>query len=531
MDGLAIAASLREVQPAVEGGFVRSVYQPARSTLVLHVYASGNRRILLSPRSAAIHLTELSLPNPAKPSPFVMLLRRHLRGGKIVSARQRGWDRVVTLDVERRDGRTTRTYRLAAELTGVRGNLYLLEDGKVLGSAHLDRKNRPGGMYVSLRPQDKLDPPKVSAEEIGEILCSQNPVHGLTRTIDGIGRATAEDLLRGLDERAGGKQRARAVLASLREILACIETPSPRVVAEQGRATFYPLPPPAEPARTFGEALDAVLETPTEGSEAEASALGSDLRRAMARRTRTLEKLRDWLDEAEEADRLQWLGDLVMIHHAAIEPKAEEAVLIDPETENEEKVRLVPRLSAIENAQRLYERAKRLRRGRPHVTSRIERLEREIERLAAAIDAHEDGRAVGKEALALLPRGIPHATPSKREARGIRFEGFTILIGRNAAENDKLLRDAAPDDLWLHAKGFAGSHVVIRRGGRREIPDAVVERAAKLAARHSKADGERRVEVLVAEAKHVRKPRGAAPGLVNVSKGDTLTVEPCKEGE
>jgi len=526
MDGLAIAASLREVQAAVEGGFVRSVYRPAKSTLVLHVYAGGNRRILLSPRNATIHLTELSLPNPAEPSPFVMLLRRHLRGGRIVSARQRGRDRVVTLEVERRDGRTARAYRLVAELTGVRGNLYLVEDGAVLGSAHLDRRNRPGDAYAALRPQDKLDPSKISTEEIAGILASEEPLRGLTRAIDGIGRATAEDLLRELDEGADANQRARAVQASLREILSCIEIPSPRVVAEQERATFYPLPPPAEPARTFGEALDAVSEASVEGAEAEASALGSELRRAMARRARTLEKLRDWLDDAGEADRLQRLGDLLMIHHGEIEPKAEEAVLIDPVTESEVTIRLAPWLTAIENAQRLYERAKRLRRGRPHVTSRIERLEREIELLEAATEAHRNGRAVGEKALALLPKAAARPVPPKLEGRRIQVDGFTILIGRSATENDRLLRDAAADDLWLHAKGYAGSHVVIRRGGRREIPAAVVERAAKLAAKHSKAHGERRVQVVVAEAKHVRKPRGAAPGLVNVSKSDTLTVEP-----
>jgi len=526
MDGLAIAAALREVRSAVEGGFVRSVYQPAKSTLVLHVYAGGNRRILLSPRNATIHLTKLSLPNPAKPSPFVMLLRRHLRGGRIVSARQRGWDRVVTLDVERKDGRTTKTNRLVAELTGVRGNLHLLEDGTVLGSAHLDRRNRPGEAYAALRPQDKVDPSKVSAEELAEILAGENPLHGLIRAVDGIGRATAEDLLRGLDERADAHQRASVVQAALREIVSCIETPSPRVVAEQERATFYPLPPPAEPARTFGEALDAVSETSAEGAEAEASALGSELRRAMVRRARTLEKLRDWLDDADEADRFQRLGDLLMIHHGEIEPKAEGAVLIDPETENEVTIRLAPWLTAIENAQRLYERAKRLRRGRPHVTSRIERLRGEIELLEAATEAHRNGRAVGEEALALLPKAAARPVAPKREGREIRVDGFTILIGRSAAENDRLLRDAAADDLWLHAKGFAGSHVVVRRGGRREIPEAVVERAAKLAAAHSKARGERRVQVVVAEAKHVRKPPGAAPGVVNVSEGDTLTVEP-----
>ncbi len=526
MDGLAIAASLREVRAAVEGGLVRSIHRPEKSTFVVRVFGGGDRRILLSPRNAAIHLTKLSLPNPAKPGPFVMLLRRYLRGGRLVSVRQRGRDRVVTLDVERRDGRTTRAYRLVAELTGVRGNLYLLEDGAVLGSAHLDRRNRPGDAYAALRPQEKLDPAKVLTEEIAGFLASQEPLRGLARAIDGIGRATAEDLLRGLDEGADADRRASAVRASLQEILACIETPSPRVVAAEGRATFYPLPPPAEPAGTFGEALDAVSEAGSEATRTEASALGSELRRAMARRTRTLEKLRDGLDDADEADRLQWLGDLLMIHHAQIEPKAERAVLIDPETGNEVELRLAPWLGAVENAQRLYERAKRLRRGRPHITSRIERLEREIELLEAAIDAHQGGRAVGEEALALLPKGVARPVVSKPDPRGIQVDGFTILIGRSAAENDRLLRNAAPDDLWLHAKGFAGSHVVVRRGGRREIPDAVVERAAKLAAKHSKAHGERRVQVVVTEAKHVRKPRGAAPGLVNVSKSDTLTVEP-----
>ena len=526
MDGLAIAASLREVQAAAVGGFVRSIHQPSRTTLVLRVHAGGNCRILLSPRDAAIHLTQLSLPNPAEPSSFVMLLRRHLRGGRIASARQRGLDRVVTIDIERRDGRMPRVYRLVAELTGVRGNLHLLEDDVVLGSAHLDRKNRPRTLYVSLRPQDKLDPAEVSPGEIVGLLQGPTPLQGLTRTIDGIGRATAEDLLRVLDEQVDADRRAGAIHASLRGILACVETPSPRVVAEEGRATFYPLPPPAEPARTFGEALDAVSEAREETAETEPSSLGSDLRRALRRRTRTLEKLRDWLDGAEEAEHFQRIGDLLMVRHTEIEPKADRAVLIDPETESEVTIQLAPWLSAIKNAQRFYERAKRLRRGRPHVALRIDRLEQETALLTAALDAHQRGLTVGADAVALLPQKAVRSAQPKSESRRVRFGEFEILIGRSATENDRLLRDASPADLWLHAKGFAGSHVIVRRGGRREIPDVVVEHAAKLAAAHSKARGERRVQVIVAEARHVRKPRGAAPGLANVSHGDTLTVEP-----
>jgi predicted ribosome quality control (RQC) complex YloA/Tae2 family protein len=527
MDGLAIAASLREVRAAVENGFVRSIYQPTKSAFVLHVFAGQNRRILLDPRHSAIHVTGLGLVNPPKPSPFVMLLRRHLRGGRVLAVRQREWDRVVTFDIGRRGERTTRVYELVVELIGAHGNLFLLDGGKVLGSAHRDRRNPPGHAYASLRPQVKLDPTSVSVGELDDLLHAEPAERALTRSIDGIGRQTAKDILRDWDRNADVTTQAERVHASLRAIVACVDQPSARLIVDEPRATFYPLPPPAEPANTFGEALDAVAGALAESREREDSAVRADLLRAMARRTRTLEKLREWLDDAEEADRLQSLADLLMIHHAQVEPKSERVVLSDPMTGREETIRLLPALSAIENAQRLYKRAKRLRRGRPHVTSRIEHLEREIGLLAEAIDDQEGGRVVDGEALALLPRAASRRTIPEpgSDRRGIQIDGFTILIGKSAVQNDRLLREAAADDLWLHAKGFAGSHVIIRRGGRRNIPDAVVQRAARLAAEHSKGRGEHRVEVVVTEAKHVRKPRGVATGLANVLKGDTLTVE------
>ncbi len=524
MDGLAIAASLKEIREATEGGFVRSIYRPTRHALIVHVYAERNHRILIAPRHAAIHLTELDLPNPAKPGAFAMLLRRHLRGAKLIGIRQHGWDRVVSLEFERRDAREAQTYELVAELTGVRGNLHLLEGRRILGSAHRDRRNRPGEDYASLRPQGKDDPSRVTAERIAELLQSEAPVHALTRSIDGIGRRTAEDLLAGLTEAASPAE----IHAGLRAILTHVEAPDAHAVADQGRATFYPVAIPTEAYATFWQALDAVSETvtETEGADEESSIRG-ELSRAVTRRKRTLDKLREWLESSEEADRLQSLADLLMIHHAEIAPKATDAVLTDPRTENEVTIRLVPSLSAIENAQRLYQRAKRLRRGRPHVNARIELLSAEVRLLESAIERHDREEEIDPSVFDLLPqkKGRGTATTGPESKHRLEIEGFRVRIGRNAKENDRLLRDAASDDLWLHAKGFAGSHVVIRRGGRREIPDSVVREAARLAAKHSKAVGERRVEVIVAEAKHVRKPKGSPSGLANVRKGDTLTVE------
>jgi len=303
-----------------------------------------------------------------------------------------------------------------------------------------------------------------------------------------------------------------------------VEAPSPHVEPSRRRAAFYPLPAPAEPVETFGRALDRVSEIRRSEEPA-----GSDLRdrlgRAIDRRTRTVGKLREWLEGAADVHSLRSLADLVMIHHREIPEKASEAVLVDPATNAPVTVRLRPELTAIENAQRLYQRAKRLRRGIPHVASRLARIEDELNRLRSGLTSLDEGETIDARTLALLsekPASKRNEAPTRREER---VDGFAIWVGRNAAENDRLLRCASPDDVWMHVRGVPGSHVIVRRGGARDIPRAVLQHAARLAAERSKARGERRVEVAMTPVKHVRKPKGAPPGLVIVEREDTLTVD------
>ena len=101
----------------------------------------------------------------------------------------------------------------------------------------------------------------------------------------------------------------------------------------------------------------------------------------------------------------------------------------------------------------------------------------------------------------------------------MRVLGFEVLVGKGDAQNDALtFRVAEPQDFWLHVAGCAGSHVVVRNPDRLEaLPKAVEERAAALAAWHSKARGARgKVEVHVCRVADVSKPRGFAPGEVRL---------------
>lgn len=421
-----------------------------------------------------------------------------------------------------------RSYELVAELVGVRGNLFLTEGAKILRSAHPDRDNRPTAAYVPVRPQDKVDPRDLTVETLAELLAVEPATRALIRTIDGLGQLTAEDLLRIADSVLSRDDKAVAVHAALQTMLECIETPSPYVDHSEGRAAFYPLPPPAEPIAAFWRGLDAAFETTHVGAEDSRDSLQRALDLAIVRRKRTLAKLQGWLDHAKEAGCLQSTADLLMIHHTEIRPSAAHVDLRDPMTGETHSIDLLPHLTAIQNAQRLYTRARRLRRGRPLVAARIGQLEKQIQLLDHATRTHSEGLPVDDDARALLPKEQskkpPGSTAGNRN-RTVVFGGFTILIGKSARDNDRLLRSASPHDLWLHAKDVAGSHVIIRRGGRQSIPNEVVTHAARLAAKHSKASTERRVEILLADVKHVRKPRGAAPGLVNVMQGDTLTVD------
>jgi predicted ribosome quality control (RQC) complex YloA/Tae2 family protein len=113
--------------------------------------------------------------------------------------------------------------------------------------------------------------------------------------------------------------------------------------------------------------------------------------------------------------------------------------------------------------------------------------------------------------------------------QSLEVEGYEVLVGRSARDNDELtFRVARPRDLWLHAAGHAGSHVVIRIGdGGEAVPRAVIERAAAWAAWHSKARNARgKVDVHVCRVADIRKPRGAAPGTVELRRYDTVRVYP-----
>jgi len=233
-------------------------------------------------------------------------------------------------------------------------------------------------------------------------------------------------------------------------------------------------------------------------------------------------------------------GELVLAHSRAIPPRAERVTLPDWEG-NPVEITLDPRTSAVDNAQRLFREYRRLQRAQQALQAPIARVRAEIDfldevllALEAATTAQEveEIRQLWREerpgSAGRPQRRMQAPSPGPRRHT---HDGFTLLVGRNPRQNEKLtLKVAARDDLWFHARNIPGSHVILRTAGR--VPgEATLLAAAVLAARHSKAASASSVEVVCTPVHRVRKPPGSPPGKVLYRGERTFLVDPAARVE
>jgi len=247
---------------------------------------------------------------------------------------------------------------------------------------------------------------------------------------------------------------------------------------------------------------------------------------------RRLEKLRKEVEAAEGASRIRGWGDLILARIHQI-PRGAESVRLEGWEGDPVEVPLDPRLTPAENAALHYDRAGRMSRAAARLPTLIREAETEIERWRAAAEPIARGE---------LPTGIEPLLRRREESTqrspsaggGLPYRvfrtsgGIEVRVGRTARDNDRLtFRESSPNDVWLHARSVPGSHVILRWGDPEAAPPARdLREAAQLAAVFSRARTSGTVAVDWTRRKHVRKPRGGAPGLVIPQRSKTLFVEP-----
>lgn len=306
----------------------------------------------------------------------------------------------------------------------------------------------------------------------------------------------------------------------------------------------------AAPNPLDDEALEARGLALAEGVDAssltiEKRALDKLLGRAAKRLQRRLQKITADGARAAEAGPLRADGALILSHLHNYQSGTNSLEVQDYVT-SPPTVRLLPidpALGAKGHADALFKRARRVERGGTLAKERLCLTEEELavlralrERLDDAGDSGAVAEIAGKAATAGVRAARVTATSKTRKSaparlpyrRFIGHGGQAILVGRGAADNDALtLRHSKPSDLWLHARGLRGAHVIVPLRRTELCPPELLIDAAMLAAHFSAAAGEDRVEVQHTPRRHVRKPRGAAPGAVMVDR-ERVTLLRCE---
>jgi predicted ribosome quality control (RQC) complex YloA/Tae2 family protein len=191
-------------------------------------------------------------------------------------------------------------------------------------------------------------------------------------------------------------------------------------------------------------------------------------------------------------------------------------------------VKLDKTLTPQANAEAYYKKARREK-------NRVDELQKKIEASQAAVLRLQNEITQIEQNPLPLVQEKTFSKKTREESsphRAFSYHGFSIWVGKTAAGNDQLtLKHAHKEDLWLHAKGVSGSHVVIRHQHGKPFTKQVILFAAQLAAYYSKARGSILVPVIYTKRKFVRKPRGAEPGAVQVEREEMVMAQPVKPSE
>ena len=455
-----VSRILDEIAPAILGGSVQKIFQPAKDSITLEIHKQQRTVLLLlsaDPDTARIHLLRTCPANPPAPPDFCQFLRAHLEGGRLVGVEQWRGDRIVRLTIAGTDG----PLLLVSELTGRGANLLVLNaEQKVLRALKLygERYAMPlGGPWIAT------------------VLDS----HAATRPVTQ-GFPISEEMERRYEQQETERKQATLQRARLGKLRKAVKKTARRLESLAGdlvKAARY-----WDYAR-YGELLKARLRHIAKGQDRIA--------------------VIDYFDPA--------LPELVLP--------------------------LDPAKDAKGNMQDYFRKYRKHLAAEREIGPRLEAAEQELKMLRLELDALEHGEwppatssgAEPTRSRRLLAASGTNRKESKSGGPFRRFtsaDGLPIFVGRNARENEQLTFGLARShDLWFHARGVPGSHVLLRVEKGVAPPAASIRDAGTLALLYSGLKKSGKGEVMYAKRSDVRKIKGKTPGTVTVTQDKTVFAD------
>ena len=281
---------------------------------------------------------------------------------------------------------------------------------------------------------------------------------------------------------------------------------------------------------TFNEKIDAWYAE--HGGALSLEALREQARKSigggMARLETSLERLRAKEADYAAADRLREYGDIIMANIAAIKPgdawlEAENFYTGEPA-----RIKLDAKKTAPASAEGYYEQYRKAKHGLCEVREEIAQGEQELARLGQTLERllAETNPLILHKLLKNKGGKAPAAADRKRPGLSFRRKDWLIIVGRDATENDALLRGhVRGKDLWLHARDFPGSYVFIKQRSGKTVPLDILLDAGNLALFYSKGRGNGEGDLFYTQVKYLRRAKNGPKGLVIPSQEKNLRIK------
>ena len=466
---------LAEIQPVLTGGWIQKIHQPQDLALTLNVRSPGASVMVytcVEPRLARLHLVSKKYPNPPTPPPFCQFLRSHLEGGRIEEITQQPGDRLVYIKVRKDE----RVYRLVVALLGNRTNVLLLNEEHLLLRSLKESRFQIGERFVP--PTTRSSPSAQSPSPWREGTLEKNPNE---------------------DETFAAKYPVSATMEA-----------------------YYSRKEHEENQHTLHDQQLAHAKKALKGAKGKLRALQEDLQKAERYREygRYGELMKSALHELQKGQETVTLTDY-------FDPALPTLTLP-----------LDPAKDPVRNMEDYFRKHHKHLGAQEHLLPRIEAQQQKIAKFEEQLTQIEQG---------VIDPAFPTKTPKKNQppptprpskirpapAQGYRTytsaDGIAILVGKTAKDNDHLtFKVGKPDDLWLHARGTPGSHVIVRLEKGQTVPHETLKDAATLTLWFSDLRKSGKGEVIYTLRKFVKKAKGQKPGAVHVTRDKSLWIE-CKD--
>jgi predicted ribosome quality control (RQC) complex YloA/Tae2 family protein len=490
-------------------------------------------------------------------------LRKHLSGKRIESLHLTEFERSFSLRFVSGRGDPV-PVDLIVELYGRHGNMILTEEeGTIINALQIVpsrtssvRAIVSGEAYSQLPPPGKTFLPNVTEDVCREILREpwDNLVEGINRSIHGISREILSQVdFRGVSSPTELLEKFHLIKEKYRE--------GSYGVAIRERSRGFPgreLLPILDTNMAPGDIN--LIDSPSEAADeffirsfmeeqvlTGKNRLGRAVRKILKKVERRRGKVREDIAKLEVMNRYGKLGELLKQSLHSVRKGQRECTSLDYSVSPPQRIviDLDPSLSPVANMKRYFRLYRKGRKGIQIKKKMLPSVEGEIEYLQSSLFYLEESKRIEeldalerelKESGLLKEKKKPPKKGSKKKrdtprppsmnVEKIIMEDFTVYAGKNNLGNDHIIKNlSSPGDIWLHAKKYPGSHILIKRGGTEDIPETIIYACGREAARRSRGASEKKLEIYVVDAKEVKKIPGQKPGLVRVGRHKTIMVD------